>query len=90
MLTILLNRDAARACLFYRLELATNLFGDYSVLREWGPKGARGPKGGRQLITVFSNLREACLATERWHRRAERRGYRNVAGGLNVSMERTA
>lgn len=86
MLSILLTRDASRSRQFYRLELGTNLFGDYSVLREWGPRGARGPKGGRRLIAVFSNLREAFIAAERWHQRAERRGYRQLHGGIGLTQ----
>ena len=86
MLTLLLTRPAkdsphhadpkgqqARGAAerFYRVEVTYNLFGEYSVMREWGPKGRQ----GRHLLVWFSNLRDACLAAERWHRRAMRRGY---------------
>ena len=60
---------------FYRVELAYNLFGEYSVLREWGPAGCR----GHHLIVWFSNLRDACIATERWRKRAARRGYLHLS-----------
>ena len=63
---------------FYRVELGYNLFGEYTVLREWGLNGGRGAKAGRQLVTWFSNLRDACLAAERWQRRALRRGYHSI------------
>lgn len=73
MLTLLLHRAApvARPS-FYRVEVADNLFGEYTVLREWGAAG----RGGRQVVAWFSNLREAVTAADRWHRRAQARGYR--------------
>lgn len=72
MLSLLLTRPGR----FYRVEVAYNLFGEYSVLREWGAAG----RGVRPLVVWFSNLREACLAAERWRRRAERRGFRMREG----------
>ncbi|MDP2086855.1 MAG: WGR domain-containing protein [Gemmobacter sp.] len=56
---------------FYRVEVAENLFGEYSVLREWGRAGRR----ARPLVAWFSNLREAVVAAERWGKGAERRGF---------------
>ena len=66
--------DTGRSSRFYHVAVEYNLFGEYSVLREWGRRGAR----GRQMLVWFSNLREACMAAERWRRRAERRGYRTA------------
>lgn len=74
MLTFILLRDAGAAMRFYRVELAYNLFGEYSVLREWGSRRGR----GNRRVSWFSNLRDACIAAERWNRRAMRRGYRVV------------
>jgi predicted DNA-binding WGR domain protein len=71
MLTFLLIRRRPSADRFYRVEVADNLFGEYSVVREWGRKGC----GGQHLLVWFSNLREACIAAEIWRRRAMRRGY---------------
>ena len=76
MLTFLLMRDSRPRDRFYRLEVSYNLFGEYSVLREWGQRGKR----GQALLVWFSNLREACLAAERWRKRAGRRGYRPMEG----------
>lgn len=56
---------------FYRVEVADNLFGEYSVMREWGLAGYP----GQHLLVWFSNLRDACLAAENWRNRALRRGY---------------
>lgn len=70
MLTILMRRKGA-AARYYRLDICDNLFGEYSVLREWGPSGGR----GHIAVTWFSNLREACLAADRWRRQAKRRGF---------------
>ena len=60
---------------FYRVEVCYNLFGEYSVLREYGAMGAK----GRQLVHWFSNLRDACWAADQWQKQALRRGY-NVEG----------
>jgi predicted DNA-binding WGR domain protein len=72
VLNFLLSRDSRAAVRFYRVEVSYNLFGEYSVLREWGPKGKR----GATLLVWFSNLRDACVAAERWRKRAQKRGYR--------------
>ncbi len=56
---------------YYRVEIAYTLFGDFSVIREWGTKGRR----GRHLIRLFSNLREASSAADKWRDGALRRGY---------------
>jgi predicted DNA-binding WGR domain protein len=71
MLSILLLRKARARARFYRVDVTHNLFGEYSVLREWGPAGRQ----GCHLLVWFSNLREACIAAERWQMRARRRGY---------------
>ena len=71
MLTFLLTNESCPRARYYRVEVAYNLFGEYSVMREWGPKGRR----GAHLLVGFSNLREACVAAERWRKRAMRRGY---------------
>jgi len=78
LLTFLLTRTAPARPRFYRVDVAYNLFGEYSVVREWGPAGRK----GRQMLVWFSNLRDACLAAERWRRRAQRRGY--VAQGAKA------
>jgi predicted DNA-binding WGR domain protein len=67
-----MTNDRHQRTRFYRVDVAYNLFGEYSVVREWGPKGRR----GAHLLVWFSNLREACLAAEVWRKRAVRRGYR--------------
>jgi predicted DNA-binding WGR domain protein len=64
------NSDAQRR-LFYRVEIAMNLFSEVSVMREWGLAGGR-PKA---VVQCFSNLREASRAADRHRNRAERRGY---------------
>ncbi|MCU0814953.1 MAG: WGR domain-containing protein [Cypionkella sp.] len=71
MLTFLLTRRTPPGERFYRVEVADNLFGEYSVVREWGQRGKR----GQQMLVWFSNLREACIAAENWRRRAVGRGY---------------
>lgn len=71
MLTFLLTRPTKHVPRYYRVEVAYNLFGEYSVVREWGKAGQR----GQHLLVWFSNLREACFAAEQWRKRAMRRGY---------------
>ena len=70
MLALLFTRPGR----FYRVEVTENLFGEYSVLREWGQSGRR----ARPLVAWFSNLRDAVVAAELWCRRAERRGFRRA------------
>lgn len=69
LLSFLLLRANAR---FYRVEVAENLFGEYSVSREWGARG----RPGQQRLAWFGNLREAVVAADAWRRGAQRRGYR--------------
>jgi len=71
LLTFLMIRTAQARARFYRVEVAYNLFGEYSVVREWGSMGQK----GQHLLVWFSNLRDACMAAERWRKRAMRRGY---------------
>nr|MCC5958297.1 WGR domain-containing protein [Paracoccaceae bacterium] len=75
MLTLLCHRTApgARDVLthFYRVEVSYNLFGEYTVIREWGRVGSR----GRHVSEWFANLRDAVLVADSSARRATKRGY---------------
>jgi len=53
------------------VEIAANLFGEWSVLREWGFCG----RSGNQKIALFSDLRSASKAADRARNRMLRRGY---------------
>ena len=66
-----MTRKAQSGPLFYRVEVLDNLFGEYSVSREWGKSGRQ----GKQVLVWFSNIRDACGAADRWCRNAQRRGY---------------
>ncbi|WP_339114041.1 WGR domain-containing protein [Thioclava sp. GXIMD2076] len=69
MLTLLLHRPSAQE--FYRVEVSDNLFGEYTVQREWGRDGrARGMRN-----VLFTNLRDAVQAADTWRLKAARRGY---------------
>ncbi|GGE22403.1 hypothetical protein GCM10011345_30360 [Gemmobacter megaterium] len=70
MLALLFTRPGR----FYRVEVTENLFGEYSVLREWGASGCR----SRPIVSWFSNLRDAVVAAESWCGRAEKRGFRKI------------
>ena len=86
MLTFISHRladnDAAVRCEFYRVDIVQNLFGEYSVIREWGRSGQR----GRQVVSWISNLRDAVSVADGWQRSAHSRGYqlteRSWSGGL--------
>lgn len=56
---------------YYRVDIGYNLFGEYTVVREWGRTG----RGGRHVIAWFSNLRDAVGAADLWHGRATAKGY---------------
>lgn len=72
MATCLLYRQIpARVPRYYRVELAMNLFSEVSVLREWGVAGCN----GQSAINIFTNLRDASVAADRYRNRALKRGY---------------
>lgn len=75
MLTLLCHRvteDAnAVPTHFYRVDVTYNLFGEYTVIREWGQVGSR----GRNVNAWFANLRDAILVADQFYRRATDRGY---------------
>ena len=68
---LLYRKTPSRVPRFYRVEIAMNLFGEVSVLREWGI--SRGP--ARAVIDIYGNLREASHAADRHRNRALGRGY---------------
>ncbi len=72
---LLYSPETARSRRYYRVEIAMNLFSEISVLREWGIAG----KGGRSVINLYANLRDASLAADRHRTRAEKRGYVRAA-----------
>ena len=57
---------------FYRLVLVPTLFGDWSVMREWGRIGSP----GRLVVDHVDDLDAATLLMQRKRREKERRGYR--------------
>lgn len=60
---------------FYRLEIVGNLFGEFSVVREWGRMGGR----AREQVDLFEGLLEASRAADRLRRARLRRGYARVS-----------
>jgi predicted DNA-binding WGR domain protein len=57
---------------FYVLRIERSLFGDPTLVREWGRIGYR----GRQRIEIHHSEEKAAEALEAWLRRKQRRGYR--------------
>jgi len=62
---------AKRQARFYRLEIWPDLFGGFSLAREYGRIG----QPGRLQLDPFSELDPACQAFTRIIRRKQRRGY---------------
>ncbi len=62
------ERNMAR---FYALDLQPNLFGEWSVIREWGRIG----RAGQSRCTLFAQKPEAEAALGRELKRRDRRGY---------------
>lgn len=61
---------------YYRVAIEYNLFGEYSVTRDWGRIGQAGaPLHGGLALEWYSNLRDACLEAEKRRGQALRRGY---------------
>ena len=60
---------------FYRVEIIGNLFGEFSVIREWGRQGGR----AREKVDLFEGLLEASRAADRHRRARMRRGYARIA-----------
>jgi predicted DNA-binding WGR domain protein len=63
------SQDVSR---FYVLRIERSLFGDPTLVREWGRIGSR----GRQRIEIHPLEEKAAEALEAWLRRKQRRGYR--------------
>ena len=55
----------------YVLRIERSLFGDPTLVREWGRIGSR----GRQRIEIHHSEEKAAEALESWLRRKQRRGY---------------
>ena len=56
---------------FYRLDLQPTLFGEWSLVREWGRIGRR----GRVVINTFGTLSEARSVLDGKAAEKSRRGY---------------
>jgi predicted DNA-binding WGR domain protein len=65
------QRNMAR---FYVLAVEPTLFGDATLVREWGRWGSR----GRRRLDLYGDLDEASEALEDWLLRKTKRGYRIV------------
>jgi predicted DNA-binding WGR domain protein len=58
------------AC-YYVLSIETSLFGDASLIREWGRIG----RPGQTRIELYETQSKAVEALETWLQRKRRRGY---------------
>lgn len=60
---------------FYRLLLAPTLFGEWSLIREWGRIGQQ----GRVVVDTFDTFAEASSTFDRKAAEKGRRGYRWIS-----------
>jgi predicted DNA-binding WGR domain protein len=64
---------------FYFLDLQRDLFGEWSVVREWGRIGSP----GKVRIDLYPTPQEAQAALDRQRQAKERKGYARLrAGGI--------
>jgi predicted DNA-binding WGR domain protein len=56
---------------FYKLDVQPTLFGEWTVIREWGRIG----RGGTARSTPYDNVEEADAARNQQRQVKERRGY---------------
>jgi predicted DNA-binding WGR domain protein len=69
---VLDRRDpAANMARFYVLAIEPSLFGDVSLVKEWGRIGTI----GRRKVELYENKGMAIEALEAWLRRKRKRGY---------------
>ncbi|RAI45323.1 WGR domain-containing protein [Rhodoplanes roseus] len=69
---------------FYRLDVQPDLFGGWSLVREWGRIG----RPGTVRITSFGTISEAeAVRIQLWHAK-KRRGYNNSEGSAQGSFLR--
>lgn len=61
---------------FYALRLMPSLFGDWTVVREWGRIGSP----GRVTVDWFDTVEDAQAALQRKADEKRRKGYRDIAG----------
>lgn len=56
---------------FYRLDLQQDLFGVWTLTREWGRIGRQ----GQTKVTSFASQDDAAMALRRMRQQKEKRGY---------------
>ena len=76
-------RNMAR---FYRVSVGRSLFGDFSVVREWGRLGTI----GRVRVDLFENEHMALGVFEAIERGKKKRGYHDLEAGFRRPDERQA
>lgn len=64
---------------FYALSTQPTLFGEMSLIRNWGRTGTN----GRTMVQTFDGSAEAVEAFERLERAKRRRGYAVADGNLS-------
>ncbi len=60
---------------FYGIEMQPTLFGEMSVLRNWGRIGTR----GRAMMVTYEDAAQATAALVKLHEQKHRRGYVEIA-----------
>lgn len=68
--------DAHRNPMYYQVEIASNLFGEWSLIRRWGHRHS--PNRGQERISLFNDLRAASLSADQVRNRMLRKGYQRA------------
>ncbi len=63
---------AKNAYRYYVMSVQPNLFGEQSLVREWGRIGTR---GGQHAVELHHDTGSAQVSLETWLRRKQRKGY---------------
>ena len=72
MISLERHNPARRMHRYYRLRVERNLFGEWSLVREWGRIG----QPSRRMIDLHATAQDAQAAMARKGQQKRRRGYR--------------
>ena len=76
-LTLTRSDPARNMARFYKLDLQPTLFGDWSLIREWGRIG----RAGTVRTATYPTEAEALASLEQARGKKQRRGYGSEVGG---------
>lgn len=74
--TLISAPGTRRHPMYYQVEIASNLFGEWSIIRRWGRHGR--PGLGQERIDLFNDLRSASHTADKLRERMLRKSYVRV------------